>query len=75
MESFIVYDHPSDFPNDYVVRRWIVKNGNLEPQEIVLKTNDLKEVRKAMEEKKLYCLTRLKFDDPKILETWIQHAS
>ncbi len=31
MESFVVYDHPSDHPNDYVVRRWTLKNNDLEP--------------------------------------------
>lgn len=31
MSSFTIYDHPTDFPHDYVVRRFDIIAGNPDP--------------------------------------------
>lgn len=66
-----VYDRPTGYPNNYVARRFIVRNG--EPcwtaEHIVCDELDL--LRQHMEELGLYRLDRMPGDEPKILETWI----
>jgi hypothetical protein len=73
MEMFVVYDRPLDYPEHYVMRRWII--GAVEGQPIpdkdyfvIAKTLD--EVRVAIPP---HCvrLERDPNDEPQIVESWI----
>lgn len=63
---FVVYDHPSDFPHCYVVRRW---NGNIPSREFCVAPT-LEGARAAIP---AHCanLGRMPGEDPVILEVWI----
>jgi hypothetical protein len=66
---WVVYDHPTDFPDAFVARLW---EGEA-PTDQVLMSDSLDEVRTmiAAQMPGAYCLFRMDGDDPKILETWL----
>jgi hypothetical protein len=66
-----VYDHPTDFPAEYVARRFLVDSDGPLPTSQVLTSNDLDCLRDALQDMGLVCLTRSEGDDPKIVETWL----
>jgi hypothetical protein len=66
LSVWVVYDHPSDFPNCYVARQWIGdKPGR------VLVSNALEPIQTLLEGLGLVHMDRMEGDDPVILETWI----
>jgi hypothetical protein len=66
---FTVYDHPRDHPNSFVVRRYIVNNGESIPDEIRL-ADTLIGARDLLPPG-VYNLGREPADDPVIVETWV----
>lgn len=64
---WVVYDHPTDHPDDYVARRF---NWD-KPTEDVITSKDLELLRKSLAQKGLYPLARNHVDDPVIIETWV----
>lgn len=64
-----VYDHPADFPNNFVAREWIIVRG---PAGIVITDNviigSLERVRERLQAKGL---TRISSGHPTITKTWI----
>ena len=72
--NYAVYDHPRDFPDDYVVRRWFVKRGLSEPvpeRSIYMQSENLLDIRTRMKELGLTRINRQEGDDATILETWL----
>lgn len=63
---FCIYDHPTDYPDHFVVRLW---DGE-EPTHTIVLADTLAEARAAIPQG-LACIKRTKGDDPKIVETWI----
>lgn len=70
LSLWVVYDHPRDFPDHYVARRWVNGRAQLSPDDVV-KCGNLQLVRVAMEAKGLTRIDRDPSDDPKILEVWL----
>ena len=64
---WVVYDHPSNWPDWYVARCW---KGETPTGDMML-NRDLDDLRDALEQKGLVHLDRMEGDDPVILETWI----
>jgi len=74
MITYTVYDHPEDYPDHYVVRRFFIEAGNPNPipeEDIFMQSGDLQEIRETLLGKDLVCVGRVKEDDSKIVETWI----
>ena len=70
---YTVYDHPSDYPNEFVCRRFAIgSNGQqlVEIGEPFARAKTLDRLR-AMLPLGLYPLPREEGDDPVIVETWI----
>lgn len=65
---WVVYDHPSDFPNKYVARK---RDDLGNPTNDIIVTSTLEELRSMLRMKGLTCLTRNEIDDPVIMETWL----
>jgi len=66
-----IYDHPSDFPDCFVARRFTVTpNGTLATGDVISGTT-LRTVRAEMTAMHLTCLHRSRDDDPVIVETWL----
>ncbi len=68
IDIYAVYDHPSDYPDGYVVRIWNSGHPHKEPY---MSSDDLEEVREALKAKFLKNIGRFIEDDPVIIECWI----
>jgi len=68
---YAIYDHPKDYPNDFVVRRWRAIRG--QPIADVLPTAVCKDLETARNliPTGLVQIPRSPSDDPVILETWL----
>jgi hypothetical protein len=65
-----IYDHPKDFPNNFVARKFIVTGEVLATTSFIL-SDTLECIRDVMLGKGFVCLTRNDEDDPAIIETWL----
>lgn len=71
LEWWVVYDHPKDFPDGYVARKWIVGDDHEGPTDVAMWSDKLEEVRDFLENLGLVKLARDPSDEPQILESWI----
>ena len=62
-----IYDHPRDYPNSYVARRW----ENDQPTGEHMVSPDIESLRDQMRARGLALLSREQADDPCIVETWL----
>jgi len=72
LTGWTIYDHPSDRPDCFIARRWIVMRSYNDPVPTrdVLTATTLDELRRLLPPG-LTCLPRYLNDDPKIVEVWI----
>lgn len=69
---WVVYDHPSDFPDVFIARRWDPTNAGFMPTERTITGTTLEEVRASINKTPGLCLIpREPLDDPKIVEVWL----
>lgn len=66
-----VYDHPKDYPREFVARRHDVHPGMSVPTEEVIVSEKLEPLREELSGKGLQCIGRHGGDDPCILEVWL----
>ncbi len=69
MSLWTVYDKPTDYPTQFIARRWLATLPPT-PTSEVLVANDLNSVRKLLPPG-LYCIPASPHDGPYIIETWI----
>ena len=65
-----VYDHPRDYPNGYVARRWLTLPVPRATNEVII-ADKLDDIRDQLEAKGLVKLMRDPSDEPQIVETWL----
>ena len=66
-----VYDHPTDYPDAYVARQWIVGVAGVQHTERMMAHHDIEPIRTALANMGLTRLERNPEDDPVIMETWV----
>jgi hypothetical protein len=71
-DVYIIYDHPNDYPNEYVVRR----RERARYKEIVFKSENIDAVREHLSQLFLKMdidpmIFKVSGPDPKILEEWV----
>lgn len=71
LNIWTIYDHPRDFPNSFVARRYVVSDGQSFVTNQIMVGPNLKQIREQMEVRGLHRLPRDPRDDPKIVESWI----
>lgn len=75
LDGWTIFDHPTDFPDFFVSRRWIAnRDGAVTATQDVLKHKNLDTLRGMTERvagRPLHRLDRLLADQPNILEVWI----
>jgi hypothetical protein len=73
LEMYTVYNHPRDYPDTFVVKKWICEAGNPPVQDTsyVFTSQSLQKCREEMQAKGLICIGRETNDDPVIEETWM----
>ena len=70
LTGWTVYDHPRDYPDCFVARRWIGKGGDVIATADMFTAATLEEVR-ALLPAGLIHFPRMPGDDPKIVEVWM----
>ena len=67
LSMWVIYDHPKDYPNSYVARRWELDR----PTTDIIVCPRLDAIRHEMQIRGLACLARNPNDDSKIVECWV----
>lgn len=67
---YTIYDHPADYPESFVVRKWDAVGGEPILGELVGETKTLGQARKLVP-KGLVMVSRHPSDDPCIVESWL----
>lgn len=70
LPMWVVYDHPTDYPEGFIARQHIVGIGGSQLTDRTM-AGTLESIRTALSNIGLVCLTRSVRDDPKIVETWL----
>lgn len=70
MKIFTIYDHPRDYPDNFVVRGFDISDTGPAPDLNCTLANTLEEARKAIPSG-LINVGRFSDDDAAILEVWI----
>jgi len=71
LSIWTIYDHPLDFPNEYVARRFTVGANGSGPTDDILTSTSLDLLRTELAGRGLTVIDRLPGDDPKIVEVWL----
>lgn len=66
-----VYDHPKDFPHNYVAREWAITAEGTHSTGRLIVGPTLPPLQQALEQRGLVKLMRHPSDDSVILETWL----
>ena len=67
LNIWVIYDHPTDYPDTYVARRWVGEK----PTDDILLSPDLEAVENQLAEWGLTMIGRYSEDDPKIMSVWL----
>lgn len=72
LSQWVVYDHPTDYPQCWVARLWTIDPHKVEPSGTVILADTLDAVRAeiAVRDPGVVMLTRSPDDDPCIAEVW-----
>lgn len=71
MKQYVLYDHPDDFPDHYIVREWNIEEGRIAPKGIFARNKSLVFLMELMLHEGMIFMNRSEEDDPKILGVWI----
>ena len=71
LPMYVVYDHPLDFPDLFVVRRRDISPGCDTPTDKVWTCPEIEPLRAWLRGEGMTCLPRDPADDPVIVETWV----
>jgi hypothetical protein len=72
VRMWVVYDHPSDYPDHFVARLHEADASGSRPTGSIVQSDDLAKLRDVLAfEMRLVCLTRDPTDDAKIMEVWL----
>jgi hypothetical protein len=69
---FVIYDHPSDFPNKFVLRRqWATRDGAIHADDGCYTADSIEPLRQMMIERGAIQMPLFEGEDPAIAETWM----
>ncbi|MBO4228356.1 hypothetical protein [Bradyrhizobium neotropicale] len=73
LSTWTIFDHPRDFPNEFVARRFESDKTNPEPAPTMdlIAAHELEELRECFRFAGLTPLGRMDGDQPQIVEAWI----
>jgi hypothetical protein len=70
LSIWTIYDHPADFPDLYVARRFVTgRDGPVATPDVL--QGELSALREAFYRCGLVCMTRSDEDEPQIVESWL----
>jgi hypothetical protein len=68
---WVIYDHPTDYPDSFVARQFFCGPNIVLATDNVVTALDLDALRRALARDGLTPIDRLPGDDPKIVESWL----
>lgn len=72
LSIFAIYDHPTDYPDHFVVREYLISNDNVTPLEnIYMKALTLKQIQEEFDKTIYVFCNRSANDDEKIIGIYI----
>jgi hypothetical protein len=71
LSMWTVYDHPSDYPEEFVARQHVSDAGSSRPTPNAFRTRRLETMRMILQIAGLVPMARDPGDDKKIVETWL----
>ena len=71
LSIWTIYDHPTDYPQEFIARRHEITATGSVPTNDILVSRTLDGLRAEMEMRGMYPLTREPDDDPCIVESWL----
>ena len=71
LSVWTVYDHPLDFPHNYVARRHVATGERSGPTGDMMICTDLEPIRVELKRRGLIRFDRAPEDEPHIIETWL----
>lgn len=72
LSVWTVYEHPRDYPDDFVVREHrVYSDGTTHPMPEAQRYQTLSAARAPLETRGLHRMPRAEQDDPCIVETWL----
>ena len=71
MTQYCIYDHPADYPHNFVVRQWHIYEGVKDPVPGQVRLARALPQARGLVPKGLVATARSRKDDPTIVETWI----
>lgn len=72
VNAFVIYDRPIDYPQTYVVRRWVLAGGECVPTDDHWLAPTLEVARGYVPSSATVHLPRTEGDMPAIVETWVE---
>lgn len=70
LSLWTIYDHPRDYPRDYVAREFLVEVEAVATANVLV-SKDIDAIRDELYRRGFVRMERLAGDDPCIVETWI----
>ncbi len=70
LSQWVIYAHPRDYPDKYVMRRWNIYGDAMVPSDEMALADTLVEIRKCVPWG-LFRLERFEDDDACIVEVWL----
>ena len=71
LSMWTVYDHPTDFPDEFVARQHVVEGGSSRPTANAFRARRIEIIRLILQNAGLIPMQRDPSDDAKIIETWL----
>ncbi len=72
IDNYVVFDSPEDYPGLFVVRRFVVTQGKIDPDEDpYMLGSDYYLIEREMAIKGLFRIPRSQEDPPSLMETWV----
>ena len=76
MDMWVIYDHPRDYPDNFVVRLWEIKPDGFSEMCVKPSLNNFHLVKTLDEARQLipvglHAIPRFANDDPVIVEVWV----
>jgi hypothetical protein len=71
LDIWTLYDHPADFPDCFVMRRFAVGPGYARATDQVFRCENIERLRELARRMGLHCIPHSPNDDPNIVESWL----
>ena len=70
---WVMYESPSDYPNEFVARKWVIRSGAVHPiyTYYIKRSSDIETIREELLALGLTRVPRNESDDANIVETWL----